>query len=227
MEVIKLPLVFVHLPKTAGTFVRSVLESNYKDVQGVYPPPNFKMLRDMSQDEKERILKSDVIIGHESVHGFSTNLHSDLKFYTILRNPVDRVISYYNHMMTHDPQYKNRKLSPLSYLENSNDPQLDNLQLRYLSGNAMKQSVGEPELEKAISMIESGRIIPGIQEDMQKTFRSLSIFRGANASDYAENNKSSFGFSRASMTNAEIDAFRQHNALDMKLYSYCLDFFNR
>jgi hypothetical protein len=221
MEIIKLPLVFVHLPKTAGTFVRSVLNSNYEDVQSVYTTPPFKPLRNMSHDEKELILKADVVIGHVSVYEFSTELHSDLKFYTVLRNPVDRVISYYNHMMTHNELYKTKKLSPLSYLENSNDYQLDNLQLRYLSGNPVKQSVGEPELEKAISMIKSGRIIPGIKEDMQRTFRSLLIFRGANASDYPERNKSSFGFSRASMTDAEIDAFRQHNALDMKLYSYC------
>lgn len=221
----RLPPVFIHLPKTAGTFIRSVLHGKYQNVQAAYPTPPFKRLGDMNAADKERLLRADVVIGHESVHSFRTELHPDLQFCTILRNPVDRLISYYNHLMTHSALYKVAKVTPLRFIESRADYELDNLQLRYLSGRPVTESVDEEDLDRAIRMVADGRIVPGIQELMEATVARLPLFDGVRLADYPRQNESVFGFTRASLTELEIDAFRQRSSLDMRLYSYCLDHF--
>lgn len=220
-----MPQVFIHLPKTAGTFVRQVLASRYAVVGCAYPSAPFQRLRDMGPRDIEALRRADVVIGHEGVHAFRLALGPDVAFSTVMRNPVDRLISYYNHLMSHSARYASAKVTPLKFIEEDSDHERDNLQLRYLSGKAVTDPVSEDDLHAAMAMIEQGSIVVGIQELLGESMRRMPIFKGVRIQEFPSVNVSTFGFSRQFLMKPEIDAFRARSVLDMRLYAWCLDRF--
>ena len=102
------PLVFIHIPRTAGTTLNKVLMRNYKyraDSYGAnffppYPPSQFLSLVKPPQTADERITPA-FFTGH-------IDLSNDIFRYmpvryiaiTVLRDPVDRIVSHYRFNST-------------------------------------------------------------------------------------------------------------------------------
>jgi hypothetical protein len=84
---IRRPIVHMHIPKTAGTSLHGAFLRSHKKVLSIRP--DFKLNRTIHQE-------IDVFTGHI---GFNTakSLNGDL--ITILRDPVDRFLSYYYHLV--------------------------------------------------------------------------------------------------------------------------------
>jgi len=132
-----LPLIFVHVPKTAGTSFRNSLVSNIghegvlfdygkaekltsKDViQYIYKERNYNAL-------KEHILRNKIVLltGHFPVSKYS-HFFSPSLFCTFVREPIQRVISDYNHYVRH---YKYEK----DILEFAQQPENKNKQSQFL-----------------------------------------------------------------------------------------------
>ena len=86
---------FNHIPKTGGTFLIHNILKSLKDINF-----NFSLytMGDRGISIKEDIVGSDLIMGHL---GIEPNLYlHELETFTIIRNPIDRVIS--NYLMVYD-----------------------------------------------------------------------------------------------------------------------------
>ena len=220
-------LVFIHIPKTAGTFIREGLEQHYEKIGCAYGTKPFANFSTMDGDQLAAFKTHEVLIGHESFHAFQTHLDRPATYFTVLRNPVDRLISYYNHLMTHAPNFANHKVTLLKFLENRSNYEIDNVQLRYLSGKPVKHPVGQAELDHAKSLIDNGVLHAGIKERLAETLERLPIFQGVKFDVSAPSNKSVFGFSRNSLTQTELDAIRARCFWDIKLYQHALSAFEQ
>ena len=86
----KRKLVFIHIPKNAGTTFKSVLYSTHGDVEWERP----------FTDEKKYT--------HSPLKSFYASFpeSNDYKVITIIRNPYDRAVSWYSYYRT--PTYYNR-----------------------------------------------------------------------------------------------------------------------
>ncbi len=90
----QIPLCFVHIPKTAGHSVYSLLERNYADHARVIPyqgvEGNLETLMNMSA---EQIAATEVIAGHMP---FGAHRYiGECNYLTILRDPLEMAISSY------------------------------------------------------------------------------------------------------------------------------------
>ena len=75
---------FLHIPKSGGTMIRQIIENNFNKID-IYeiqnenetnmPPPNIK------------IICNELSIG-------TTMFRNDIKYFTIIRNPIDRLLSH-------------------------------------------------------------------------------------------------------------------------------------
>lgn len=91
-------LFFMHIPKTAGTAVRQVLE-NYIDMADVHASVQARFLIAMRGDRhsSEKFLKARYVAGHLPLR-FSSCFQKKVHVVTFLRNPIDQTISYLRHL---------------------------------------------------------------------------------------------------------------------------------
>jgi hypothetical protein len=94
------PLVFLHIPKTAGVSVRSVISANFHADRIAH----VMYEQCESRNHIEAVLKAnDFVHGHfryELIH----DMAHPRRLVTFLRNPVERSLSQYYFLRKHDPQ---------------------------------------------------------------------------------------------------------------------------
>jgi len=92
-------LIFFHIPKTAGTTLNSIIRNNYSSnviyELGWQPQISINKLKKLDSD---RLTKLKVISGHMTF-GIHNYIPHECSYVTILRNPIDRVISFYNYLL--------------------------------------------------------------------------------------------------------------------------------
>jgi len=172
------PLIFIHLPKTAGTSLRKIVRKNYRsrELFFVYNRhPRFNSTEDLWNFGPEDFKKYKVIMGH---FPFNKKLFpfEDRRFVTIIRDPVQRAISYYHHVMNR-AQWRGNELSLADYMESSGDIQFQNHQVRLLAG--MKRNpITEKHLERAIRNIEEQFLFVGTSEKFARSVEHLHDILG-------------------------------------------------
>ncbi len=97
--------IFLHMPKSAGTTFRVHVENNLEkdEVLPLYVNNDRRFLeRDYVHDyirslPDERKAKLKLIYGHEAYFGIHRLLGREGKYFTFLRDPLPRTISWYNY----------------------------------------------------------------------------------------------------------------------------------
>ena len=96
----KRKLLFVHIPKNAGTTFKSVLYSTHGDVEWERP-----FTDDRKYKHTRRFMRRNIHAPLKSFYASFPELN-DYKVITIIRNPYERALSWYSYYRT--PIYYNR-----------------------------------------------------------------------------------------------------------------------
>lgn len=89
-------LVFIHIPKTAGTSINRLLKNNIPNYIG-YGRVHTLTLKEKKLITNNRNKEKTVICGHISCKELSILNIPLYNMFTILRNPIHRCISWYGH----------------------------------------------------------------------------------------------------------------------------------
>jgi hypothetical protein len=214
--------VYIHIPKTAGTFIRNILVNKYGDVGYSYGTPPYTSLSRKSDREIRAFKTRSLVIGHEDFYTFYALFGDSARYSTLVRNPIDRLISYYNHVMNNFEGFKDRPVSLLRFLEGQKNFELDNLQVRYLCGKPRDQPVTRRDLDAAKSLIKNGTIEIGLADALPEAVRSMRVFSGlGTVSSTRKVNVSKRGFSRDTIADVELAAIKARSKLDLALFRFC------
>ncbi len=211
-------MIFLHIPKTAGTTFNHIL----REVYGVgflrIPPRKWRKTRRILQGTK-------VITGHMpfGVHG---RWGIAANYVTLLRDPVERIISLWWHAKKHTNHRRHgmaRRMTAAEFAQSRAFAELDNGMVRWLAGDlptgisTKKGRVTEEDYE--LALIHCTKMLVGTTE----TFKA-DVRRFANRLEWGRVPKvrrQMVGERRppaTSFTVDEIDTIRRVNQWDCQLY---------
>lgn len=138
------PVIFLHIPKTAGTTLSHIIERQYSSEHIVsFGSDTHKSIQKFKSLSRKRRARIRMLKGHMGfgLHKYFPNNanRSPAVYFTLMRNPVERVISHYHHVLQYPTHYlytytNNGLLDLDSFLKTKIPLMLDNGQTRLISG---------------------------------------------------------------------------------------------
>lgn len=219
---------FLHIPKTAGRTLEAILGRFYAaDVTfDAYGDTSQAVdrLRSLPAQARRRLR---LIKGHYAF-GLHKCLPQSATYITFLRDPIERVISHYYYVLrdrTHPlhTKVKARGMNLQEYVAGGHSLELDNGQVRLLSGQERQHAFGccSPRLlDLAKQNIERHFALVGIVERFDESLVLLQHRFKWGDVDYERRNVTKRRIRRVDVPDRVLDTIWQHNQLDFKLYAF-------
>ncbi len=211
-------LIFLHLAKTGGTTFESILYKVFRpsSIIDINEPRGAKLLQEMDGDKS---LPIRCIVGNK--FGIDRSI-SELSFYiTFLRDPVERVISDYFHVLrvpehhAHVP-VTHGNMSIVEYVE-SFPEDTKNLQTKLIAGVDVDDAEA---LDLAKRNIRENILVAGITEEFDESLAVIQRTLGWKSYSYVWGNVTKRRPKKEEIGEDIVDIIEKANALDRQLYEF-------
>jgi len=231
-------LIFVHIPKAGGTALNNIINKNYQKgtIFQFNKENSFESFIKLTGSEKS---KYSCFRGHIG-YGLHNYLPKDIsvKYITMLRDPIDRVVSHYYYVLRQPEHYLHeevcgRGMSLKEYVLSELTSELCNGQTRLLAsfdgevidfnkkdiidGNDLK--IAKINLQKYFSFV-------GITEEFDVSVLLLREIFKWDKIYYYKKNASRSRPTLSSIGDSVKDIISKNNSIDMELYEYAKDLFH-
>jgi hypothetical protein len=236
----RIPL-FLHIPKTGGTTLTNCIYHQYKAdryyeseegklVDGIYYYP-AGLHKELDTTIPAKVIRAlerhdiSAVVGHFSF-GIHTHISKPWAYVTLLRNPVDRVVSLYYHIRrdkdTRLHKIVSSGLSIEDFVLHLSCREADNDQTRRISG--LEPAFGACSisiLEKAKDNLRRYFSVVGVTECFDETLILIKRTLGwTHDACYLPGLVNKDRPTSASLPQKSVDAILERNELDTKLYEF-------
>lgn len=223
-------VIFIHIPRAAGTSLLATLRRLYEPdsifiVDNKTPHKSIEEFKRLPNVHKAKV---EVIEGHWPVglHEFISNPYT---YITLLRDPVDRVISLYYHILQRPDHYahntvvsKNMSLKDF-VLSGVVKEEANNGQTWLLSGGGL---LSEKSLELAKKNLQVHFAVAGVTKMFDETLVLLKHTLGwKRIPFYYRRHVGPNWVPKERISPEVLDVIKDYNQLDIELYKYVLDRF--
>jgi hypothetical protein len=224
----KQTLIFLHMPKTGGTTMHAILKRQYRAENTFRTNPeqhweSLRVFREFSDKEKSKI---ELITGHMRF-GIHEHVEQPWYYLTFLRDPIQRVISYYYYILGYQKHYlhqkiKSENMSLEAVLEGGVSREFNNFQTRRISGQdrADYGHCSNEMLDMAIKNIDQYFPVAGLTEKFDESLVLMSNLCKWKFPYYTKLNVGKNKPPRPNLSNKVMETIAQHNDLDIKLYDH-------
>jgi hypothetical protein len=237
-------LIFLHVPKTAGTTLKTILSRQYgpdEIAKCYYDKPDktlkgqLEKILSLSKSQADRI---KIVMGHMGF-GLHEHLAWPCTYFTVLRDPIDRAISSYYQTrrakfdkLRHDAQ----RLNLRDFVSSGLLKAMDNGQTRLLSGAALNEDLLGKEVEYGActeEMLQQAKnnlddfAAVGISERFDESLMLLMQVFGWSKPYYVKSNVGRNKTARNELSRDTLTCLERHNELDLQLYEHATHVFNK
>ncbi|MEB3213274.1 MAG: sulfotransferase family 2 domain-containing protein [Leptolyngbyaceae bacterium] len=219
-------VIFLHLMKTGGRTLTRILKQNYpQDARfhcGQRAGQSLKELSDMPEEQRRSL---QFIYGHLQF-GVHRLLPHPCTYITMLRHPVERVMSHYYYAL-HNPKHFTHQLvtehnmSLSEYVEHGISD-LNNGQVRAIAGDVSQQfqfgDSREDLLHEAQANLDTFFSVVGITEQFDESLLLLKHQLTLTRFLYTRANVNASRRTHTTVSDDDIECIKHYNALDLQLY---------
>jgi Sulfotransferase family len=227
-------LIFLHVPKTAGSTFRHIIERQYcsGSIQHLYESDFGEELAAIPPSQMEGLR---VVMGH-FYFGAHTFLSGPSTYITFLRDPIDRVISHYyyaqrapSHYFYHSARKLNLKefVQYCSRMSKESGAALgycsDNDQTRQLAGQCgipSFETSSDEMLNIAKRHLAEHFAVVGITEEFDRSLMLISRLLGWRHPFYTKQNVTHRHPRKDELPRETLRVIEAYNELDRELYRY-------
>ncbi|QIZ72498.1 sulfotransferase family 2 domain-containing protein [Oxynema aestuarii] len=232
-------LFFLHIPKAAGTTLNDIITRQYKS-ESVFQtnPVNIRESKNklikMSESDKENF---KVIKGHMEF-GWHEFIPQEFTYITMLRDPVERVISLYYYILKNPRHYlynivTENRMSLRDLLSSRISAQLSNGQTRILSGReelvqkplAVFEECPAEWLDSAKQNLDKYFVTFGLTEKFDESLILFKQILGWKIPFYTSKNVNKHRLFKSEFSVQDIILIEEYNRLDIELYKYAKKLF--
>jgi len=228
-------IVFLHIPKTAGTTLHRIIERQYapKEMYSVGLTDGHSVAQ-LQQIDKGKRARIRMFRGHMGF-GVHKHLPGPSTYFTVLRDPVDRVISYYYFIRRTPSHYlhdfiRDDEVDLKSFIESEAHVMIDNAQTRVISGVWHGPKFGQCTREMlgmAKRNLRDHFAVIGLTERFNETLLLLSKTFGWRWLFYTRKNVSRRRPRKEELSIDTLKAVTSSNRLDIELYDFAENLFEQ
>lgn len=235
-------LIFLHVPKTAGTTLKTILVRQYhreEIAKCYYHKPGRTMRGELNRIlclPKHQTDKIKIVMGHMG-YGLHEHLPWPCTYFTVLRDPIDRAISSYYQIRRarlDNLRDEAQRLSLKDFISSGLLKAMDNGQTRLVSGAAVEEDLLGKEveygrctvemLERAKKNLDSFAAI-GISEHFDESLMLMKQVFGWSRTFYVKANVGRNKAGRQVLSKDTLDCLERYNEFDRQLYEHATKLF--
>ncbi len=214
-------LIFLHIPKTAGTTLNRIIEWQYNPLS-IFTMDPYRIratperLKQLSEARRRRLR---MVRGH-FYYGVHEYLPQESTYITMLREPVARFLSAYYFLQRRPlhPMHrkvKSERIGVEDFIRLT--PQRQNLQCSLIAGIKSNGKCEESTLEIAKENLAKSFSIVGLSERFEESLMLIAKTFDWEIPFY-ENRKVSK--TRPKVESSAVEMIKEHNRLDLELYEF-------
>jgi hypothetical protein len=226
-------LIYLHLPKCGGTTLNRLIEWEYSPLRIYSVDPSFfrwSYYRLLALPAR-RLARLQVVKGHMPF-GIHKRLPLPATYITVLREPVERVISEYyfaRHYRLH-PQY--RRMQKLSLEQYATTTPHHNLQCKLLAGlpgprDFLAGDCTDETLQVAKANLAQHFAIAGLTERFEETLALIKILFGWKLAHYASFNVTPIRPRKAAVDESVQRIIAERNRFDVAIHQHVVALFDQ
>jgi Galactose-3-O-sulfotransferase. len=221
-------IIFLHQPKTAGTTLNRLIEWEYPLFEMYSIDPVFfrRSWAHLQRLSRKRLKRTRVFKGH-MLFGLHEILPQSATYITVLREPVDRVISAFYFM-------RNYKLHPLYWKFRWEDWSLedfvrrsprDNVQCKIVAGAEYEEPCTAEICERAKENLVRYFSVVGLSERFDESLALMKLRFGWKLERYSSFNVTRTRPKKGDLPQSTRDLIAEKNSFDISLYDCAANVF--
>jgi Sulfotransferase family len=223
-------LIFLHIPKSAGTTVNRLIEGEYPlfEIFSVDPVFSRWSCRHLWSLPPERLKRFRILKGH-MLFGLHKILPQPATYFAVFRDPINRVISAFYFMrnyILHPNYWTFRRLN--WQLEDfvRNSPR-DNVQTKIVAGAPYEEPCTPEIFEQAKQNLCSHFSVVGLSERFEESLALMKVRYGWKLEAYHSFNITRSRPRKRELPQAILDLIAEKNAFDIALYQLASELFHK
>lgn len=214
-------VIFLHIPKTAGTTLNRIIDWQYNPLAiFTMDPYRIRATPERLQKLSERRRRTLRMVRGHLYYGVHEFLPQGATYFTVLREPVARFFSSYYFIQRRPLHPMHRKVTTErigveDFIRLT--PRRQNLQCSMISGIKNDGSSNKRMLEVAKENLAKSFSVVGIAERFAESLVLMATTYNWKIPSY-ENRKVSK--TRPKVDSREVEMIREHNRLDLELYDF-------